>query len=291
MRRSTLTACPSHVDPSRAGAMSKLAGVLILPLALLLSVLMAPRADAAVALPKSMAGLGDSITRAADVCCWYGDHPAQSWSTGSYRYDGINSHYERLVAAGPAITGHEYNDAVSGAKARDLGSQVSNAVAQKVDYVTILMGANDLCTSSTSTMTSTTDFANQVNSALASLHQGLPNAHIFISSIPNIYQLWSVLHTNWLARLVWSTAHICQSMLASTNTETQRQQVVARELAFNQILAQACSQYANCRWDANATYNYKFSTSQVSTLDYFHPSLSGQAALAQLTWNASWWAS
>jgi lysophospholipase L1-like esterase len=291
MRLSKLAACPSHVDRSQAGAMSKLARVLILPLALLLSVLMAPRADAAVALPKSMAGLGDSITRAADVCCWYGDHPAQSWSTGSYRYDGINSHYERLVAAGPAITGHEYNDAVSGAKARDLGSQVSNAVAQKVDYVTILMGANDLCASSTSTMTSTTDFANQVNSALASLHQGLPNAHIFISSIPNIYQLWSVLHTNWLARLVWSTAHICQSMLASTNTETQRQQVVARELAFNQILAQACSQYANCRWDANATYNYKFSTSQVSTLDYFHPSLSGQAALAQLTWNASWWAS
>jgi lysophospholipase L1-like esterase len=291
MRHSTLTACPSHVDRSRAGAMSKLARVLILPLALLLSVLMAPRADAAVALPKSMAGLGDSITRAADVCCWYGDHPAQSWSTGAYRYDGINSHYERLAAAGPAIIGHGYNDAVSGAKARDLGSQVSNAVAQKVDYVTILMGANDLCTSSTSTMTSTADFANLVNSALASLHQGLPNAHIFISSIPNIYQLWSVLHTNWLARLVWSTAHICQSMLASTNTETQRQQVVARELAFNQILAQACSQYANCRWDANATYNYKFSTNQVSTLDYFHPSLSGQAALAQLTWNASWWAS
>jgi lysophospholipase L1-like esterase len=291
MRRSKFTTCPSHVDRSQAGAMSKLARVLILPFALLLSVVMAPRADAAAPLPKSMAGLGDSITRAADVCCWYGDHPAQSWSTGSYTYDGIYSHYERLTAAEPAITGHEYNDAVSGAKAQDLPSQVSNAVAQKVDYVTILIGANDLCTSSTSTMTSTTDFANLVNSALASLHEGLPNAHIFISSIPNIYQLWSVLHTNWLTRLVWSTAHICQSMLASTNTETQRQQVVARELAFNQILALACSQYANCRWDANATYNYKFSTSQVSTLDYFHPSLSGQAALAQLTWNASWWAS
>jgi hypothetical protein len=34
-----------------------------------------------------------------------------------------------------------------------------------------------------------------------------------------------------------------------------------------------------------------FSASQVSTLDYFHPSLSGQAALARVTWAASWWSS
>lgn len=263
---------------------------LVLIAALLVSVFVAPPASGATSLPNSMAGLGDSITRAADVCCWYGDHPGQSWSTGYTSYDGISSHYERLKAIDPPISGHEYNDAVSGAKARDLPPQVSNAVAQQAQYVTVLIGGNDLCTSSVSTMTSTTDFATQINAALASLHQGLPSAHIFLSSIPDIYQLWSLLHTNWLARLVWSSAHICQSMLASTNTETQRQQVVAREAAFNQILAQACALYANCRWDRYATYNYKFSPSQVSTLDYFHPSLSGQAALAQVTWNASWWA-
>jgi hypothetical protein len=27
----------------------------------------------------------------------------------------------------------------------------------------------------------------------------------------------------------------------------------------------------------------------VSKLDWFHPSRSGQATLATLTWNASWW--
>jgi hypothetical protein len=45
--------------------------------------------------------------------------------------------------------------------------------------VTVLIGGNDLCTSSVSTMTSTTNFATQINAALSSLHQGLPNAHIF----------------------------------------------------------------------------------------------------------------
>jgi hypothetical protein len=34
-----------------------------------------------------------------------------------------------------------------------------------------------------------------------------------------------------------------------------------------------------------------FSASQVSKLDYFHPSLAGQAALASITWQRSWWGS
>jgi len=80
-------------------------------------------------------------------------------------------------------------------------------------------------------------------------------------------------------------------MLAATNTESQRQQVLAREQAFNQILADICAQYSRCRWDNKAVYNYQFSASQVSTLDFFHLSLSGQAALAKVTWAASWWPS
>jgi hypothetical protein len=66
---------------------------------------------------------------------------------------------------------------------------------------------------------------------------------------------------------------------------------VAREQAFNQILADFCAQYTRCRWDGGAVYNYQFSASQVSSLDFFHPSLSGQAALARVTWAASWWPS
>ena len=265
--------------------------VVVVTLVVIQAGLIAQPAWAVPPLPSSMAAIGDSITQAYDVCCSYGDHPGQSWSTGSTSYDGIISHYERIRQLNSAIAGHGYNNAVTGAKMAAAQTQATQAANQHARYVTILLGANDLCTSSPDTMTDIGTFGSQFQSAMTTLMAQNPRPYMFVSSIPNIYQLWSVLHTNWLTRLVWSTAHICQSMLASTNTETQRQQVVARELAFNQILALACSQYANCRWDANATYNYKFSTSQVSTLDYFHPSLSGQAALAQLTWNASWWAS
>src|SRR5215210_2894636 len=112
----------------------------------------APQASASPPLPGSIAGIGDSITRATDVCCWYGDHPAQSWSTGGGAFDGIRSHYERLVALNPGIYGHNYNDSRAGAKMRDAEGQAQAAVAQQAAYVTILMGANDVCTSSPSTM-------------------------------------------------------------------------------------------------------------------------------------------
>ena len=261
-------------------------------LVMILVGLVAPPASASTPpLPHSMAALGDSITRAYDVCCFYGDHTGQSWSTGYTGYDGISSHYERIKAVTPAIVGHAYNDAVTGAKMSAAPTQADKAVAQGARYVTILLGANDLCTSSPSTMTPTDTFRTQFDSAMTRLMRQDPKPRVLVSSIPNLYQLWQVLHTNSVARWVWANFHICQSMLGATRTEAERQQVVAREQAFNQILADTCAKYARCRWDGRAVYNYQFSASQVSKLDYFHPSLSGQATLARITWVASWWPS
>jgi lysophospholipase L1-like esterase len=250
----------------------------------------APAASASPPLPGSIAGIGDSITRATDVCCWYGDHPAQSWSTGGGFFDGIRSHYERIRALNWGIYGHNYNDSHAGAKMIDAEGQAQAAVAQHAAYVTILMGANDVCTSSPSTMTSVADFNAQVTATMNTLAAGLPaGSHVFVSSIPNVYQLWQLLHNNDTARFVWWAAQICQSMLSPYNTEQVRQFVLAREQAFNQVLADVCSHFAMCRFDGGVVFSYEFTANQVSTLDYFHPSLSGQATLAGLTWQHSWW--
>jgi lysophospholipase L1-like esterase len=241
-------------------------------------------------LPGSMAAIGDSISQAADACCWYGNHPANSWSTGYASWDPVVSHYERILAVKPAIYGHNYNDSVSGATMNDAPAQAAMAVQQQAKYVTILMGANDLCTSSTATMTSVDTFTSEFKHTLATLETGLPaTAHIFVASIPNLFRLWQLYHANSLAEFTWSTARICQSLLSTSDTDADRQAVVNRETAFNQVLAQQCAQFANCRFDQDAVFNYSFSASDVSKLDYFHPSLSGQAALANVTWGASWW--
>jgi hypothetical protein len=43
----------------------------------------ASASTSAPALPDSMAAIGDSITQAVDVCCFYGNWPSHSWSTGA----------------------------------------------------------------------------------------------------------------------------------------------------------------------------------------------------------------
>src|ERR671910_1343972 len=212
--------------------MGRVARIIVVTLVVALAGLVAQPAWAAPPLPSSMAAIGDSITRAYDVCCYYGDHPGQSWSTGYTSYDGIASHYERIRRVNPAITGRAYNDAVSGAKMSAAPTQAGQAVSQGARYVTILLGANDLCTSSPATMTSTTTFRAQFSQAMATLMAQDRKPYVLVSSIPNLYQLWQVLDTNSLARWAWANFHICQSMLATSNTDTQRQQVMTRERAF-----------------------------------------------------------
>jgi lysophospholipase L1-like esterase len=289
--KATTTGKPALTTKQKGIAM-RMRSVLVLSL-IAASLALAPVAAPAPPLPSSIAGIGDSITRATDVCCWYGDHPAQSWSTGGGAFDGISSHYERIRTLNPAIQGRNFNDARAGARMRDAQAQAQTAVTQGARYVTILMGANDVCTGSPATMTTVADFRAQFSAAMATLATGLPaGSHVFVGSIPNVYRLWQLLRSNATAQVVWSVAGICQAMLSPFNTEQDRQLVLAREQAFNQVLADVCGQYATvCRFDDYAVFNYVFSASQVSKLDYFHPSLAGQAALASITWQRSWWGS
>ena len=237
-----------------------------------------------------MASLGDSITRGFNACGWFVDCPSRSFSTGTT--SSVNSHYLRILGVNPAISGHNNNDARSGAKAADMAGQARTAVSQGVQYVTMLIGANDACTSSESTMTSVTTFRSQIDAALNTLKSGLPGAKVLVISVPDIKRLWQVGKDTSAARTAWGLFGICQSMLANpTSTATadndRRNRVRQRVIDFNTQLAQACVAYgANCAFDNNAVFNFQFVLSQVSTWDYFHPNSTGQAALAQTSYAA-----
>src|SRR5947208_15238124 len=122
---------------TREGPMRK--GLWLVAVVILLAVPAASSAEAAhVGYPSSIASTGDSITRAFNTCSFpFVDCPQNSWSTGSS--SAVNSHYRRILAANAAISGKNYNDAQTGAKMAGLNGQVGAAVAQQVDYVTVLM--------------------------------------------------------------------------------------------------------------------------------------------------------
>jgi len=240
--------------------------------------------------PNSMASMGDSITRAFNASGWFSDWPSRSFSTGTT--SSVNSHYRRILAKNPAISGRNFNDGDSGAKADDMPGQAATVAGRGVQYVTILIGANDACTSTEAAMTPVATFRGHIDTALATLKASLPDAKIALISIPDIKRLWEVGRTSSSARNTWSLFGICQSMLVNpTSTaqadEDRRNRVRQRVIDFNTQLAQACAAYGpNCDFDDNAVFNFAFLLSHVSTWDYFHPNASGQNVLAGVSYAA-----
>lgn len=266
-------------------------GILALLLGLAAALLPAtPAAAAAGPPPGSIASLGDSISRGFNACGFFADCVDRSFSTGTNA--AVGSHYLRIRAKNPGINGRNYNDARSGARASDMPGQADRAVSQGAQYVTMLIGANDACSSAESTMTTASAFRSSINSALGKLKAGLPAAKVYVISIPDLKRLWTAGKDNANARNTWGLFGICKPMLANPASTAaadtaRRDRVRQRVIDFNGQLAQACAAYGpNCAFDGNAAFNYPFTLAQVSTWDYFHPNSAGQTVLARLSYEA-----
>lgn len=241
-------------------------------------------------LPASIAALGDSITTGFGSCLTLAACRRNGWSTG----DGtqVESLYRRLLAANPAIGGNTHNAAVNGARAAGLADQARAAVRARVDYVTVLIGANDACRGRIDDMTDPKVFRNELAAALDVLRAGLPRAQVLVVSIPDLYHLWEIGHRDARAVRGWARG-VCPALLAnptSTADADVRRRAAFRDRvdAYNKQLAAACRAYGSrCRHDGGAAHRARFTLDMLNALDYFHPAVAGQRTLADVTWRAS----
>jgi lysophospholipase L1-like esterase len=232
-----------------------------------------------------MAAAGDSITVAYNSA-GYGSYPQYSWSTGTA--STLNSLLQRLQTAS-ATTIKGVNVAQVGANSSGLAAQVTSAIAAQADYLTVEIGANDACTPTVAAMTPVADYQARIKDALTRFHNAKTDNRIFVASIPSLYRMWSLSKSKFAARFVWASAGICQSMLAnplSTTAadDTRRLTVQAQVDAYNAALRTECSLLPRCTFDDGAVANYAFTSTHISTNDYFHPSIEGQRVLATITW-------
>lgn len=243
---------------------------------------------------RVMAALGDSITQASMTCSSLVNCPANSWATGTTT--SVASHLLRLRQTAAPDNAAGYNNSVAGAVSSALNAQAQKAVTQGAQYVTIEIGANDACTKTVAAMTPTATFKANVQAALATLSTSPAAPQVFVASIPNLQRMYDLNKSSFSARFAWGLLGICQSMLASpTSTkaaDVQRRAAVQQRVnEYNQALSEACAAYATCRYDGGAVAGYAFTKADISTRDYFHPSLSGQATLAAITWAKTQWVS
>lgn len=240
-------------------------------------------------LPRSMAAIGDSITQGvgADPTT---AAPAShlSWATGFHPPDPVKSHYERLLAAGAPIEGQAKNLGLAGSNMSDAPRQAAEAVASRAEYVTIMMGSNDLCVWSKKWITPHAKFECDFRLTMETLSTGLPDAGIFVLSIPDLYRVWFMLHDNPTVTDEWGWIRPCRSMFARFNTERDRQRVRDINRTFNETLERVSAEYPNSRFDGHAIFDRAYIASEVGS-DFFHPSMRGHKAISEISWQTGFW--
>ncbi|MDK1343893.1 SGNH/GDSL hydrolase family protein [Streptomyces sp. 378] len=235
--------------------------------------------------PDSLAAVGDSITRGFDACDVLSDCPEASWATGTS--PEVDSLAVRLLGRTGAAR-RSWNYAVTGARMADLPGQMAQAVRRKPQLVTVMVGANDACRSTPSAMTPVSAFRADFEDSLRSLREALPKAQVFVASVPDLKRLWSEGRDSPMGKQVWKLG-ICPSMLgepdALDSAATLRRNTVHQRVEdYNKVLREVCAEDERCRYDGGAVHDYRFGVAQLSRWDYFHPSVNGQARLAEIAY-------
>lgn len=235
--------------------------------------------------PRSLAAVGDSITRGFDACMVLSDCPEVSWATGTDA--GVNSLALRLLGPSGAAK-RSWNLARSGADASDLPEQMARAAAHRPELVTVMIGANDACADTVDRMTPVEDFRASVEAALAGLRKDAPKTQVYVASVPDLKRLWSVGRGDALGSRIWELG-ICATMLGdaqdvSVLAQQRRDTVQERVVAYNGVLEDVCAKDDRCRYDGGAVFEYRFTGAQLSPWDWFHPGRDGQQRLAEIAY-------
>ncbi|QHF21232.1 hypothetical protein GTU71_10585 [Rathayibacter sp. VKM Ac-2762] len=242
---------------------------------------------------QTLLALGDSISRGAGTCNGTGDCVASNWSTGTN--PAVDSIAARLEASSSTTSLTTVNAARSGSFIGGVGAKIDEAVAAgaEPDYVTLLIGGNDLC--QTYDMTSVAGFTSSAKGVMSKIASAWPDATVLVGSVPNIAAEWNTVKATKGA-VIWQAADLCGKFRGVNEAGVQQTgtqytallaEAASRATAYNRALSDACAATTNdCRWDGGALSRMAVPASAVSTVDYFHPSVSGQATIARTTWEA-----
>lgn len=232
---------------------------------------------------KVIGAIGDSITAGFDAR-HLGDNRELSWSTGNS--PDIQSHLHRLEQVFGANL-EARNEAIAGSVASDLDRQITRILVYTPDFVTVAIGANDICGWGRDYEADRAAFEGKVRAALHRILDSDQGAHITLAPIPNIYNLWEVAHDKPSCQTKWNIVNLCAPLLGRDRTEQDRQDFVARWRVANQTLGRIAAEFpaTQLSWDPSMA-DTRFEWEHVSQIDCFHPSVLGQNLLAEKTWQA-----
>jgi len=255
--------------------------------ALLVYATQAAAESAHVGYPNSIVVLGHSgaTGRNSDPQLPNRDVRENSWATGTN--PAVNSVYLRILAANPAIKGHNFNLARDGARVLDLVDEAQFAVTikPKPELVLIQIMDNDIvCPAIAQDYAA---FRATFVRALGVLAKGVPNARIFVVSqygSPATYV--EVIKDIPEARAPLTGTGPCDLFDASGGINDEHVAVLDNVVhGYEEQLAAGCARFVHCRYDGGAFGRAVDAFEDLSS-DWNHASIRGHAKAAAVAWSA-----
>lgn len=235
--------------------------------------------------PYVVGALGDSITAGFNMYR-LGDNRDLSWSVGLDQRGMVESHAKRLkqVLTQPIEV---HNEAFIGATSTDIDRETTRLLRYKPDYVTFLVGANDLCNWSGNYTSELAAFQLKVSAAISRIVAANPKTRIVMLSIPNLLRVYELGVAHGCQER-WDSLGLCRPLFDRDKTPAERSQFGDRLQEMNRIIDDIASQYpANISFKPELA-NYEFPWEFLSPIDCFHPSILGHNKIAELTFDPAW---
>ena len=229
--------------------------------------------------------MGDSITAGFNTR-WPGDlnNVRYNWSTGKSKR--VQSHLYKLKKIISKDV-KAINVARSRATSHELALQWRNIKTPTIDYLTLLIGANDVCDWSDEYTKDKEKFRTNVQYIIDKAISMNTDVRILLPAIPNMYHLYEQGKDSCGGR--WDYFEACPSLLSSKRNDEERSAFRQRLLEANATLEELATHYETNVKFVGAVYDYKFSIEHLSRIDCFHPSVLGQNELARVTWENGWY--
>jgi len=232
-----------------------------------------------------LGSLGDSITAGFNAGGPL-DQRDKSWSAGS----GIESHAMRIKNQ-LEVNVVVKNASKSGAKIEDIPLQTQKLVEDQYapDYVTYLIGANDICGASKTAEELAALGKKTLQDSLDRLKSANPQVKLLIAAVPNLLYLNELLKSDAKCVSRWKAFNICESFMGG-NPEEQNKGV-ERWTAYNRMLGQFADDHPENVKFSGKSGDRIFLSKDLSRIDCFHPSIEGQKTLSEVTWSEGWFTS
>jgi lysophospholipase L1-like esterase len=227
--------------------------------------------------------LGDSISRGYDIQTLGQEDLNDNWATGASLPASLVNHFTTVFSGlNVNVTGLNFavtGDTVLGTSSQ-LASRANLMASSHAQVVSLEIGANDVCQGNLSSSAAIASFKAKITSVLTTLTSSAnPPQAIVVVSIPHIFALTQIaaLASNSSCPIAWSVA--CPNLqIGQTAFESQWNAANAA------LQAAATAAGGTVAYDGGVVAGTTFLATDVSSIDCFHPSVSGQTKIANAIW-------